>query len=149
DEAEIAYELLQENENQKNVELSHQKAHLEEITDKLRLASQELGELNKVVLFSQPYDFNELKKEIQRLKVENLEFQLERKKNQLEKLIVISKYKLSEDLKPVMQLYLQILKQDTLKEGKLEAYEDILRSKLSEEELQIVKKLQQECYQIE
>src|SRR6266511_4262834 len=90
DEAEIAYELLQENENQKNAELSHQKAHLEEITDKLRLASQELGELNKVVLFSQPYDFNELKKEIQRLKVENLEFQLERKKNQLEKLIVIS-----------------------------------------------------------
>ena len=122
-------------------------------------AKKHLEELKNVVLPNKNCDnFAELKNEIARLKIKELAPQLQSQKEQIEKLITDSKSQLSEESKTVLDFYLTTLKQEektnsysyernSLKDGKLVAYEEILKTKLTSEEVQQIRQLQERINQ--
>jgi hypothetical protein len=125
----------------------------------LEEAKKHLEELKNVVLPNKNCDnFAELKNEIARLKIKELAPQLQSQKEQIEKLITDSKSQLSEESKTVLDFYLTTLKQEektnsysyernSLKDGKLVAYEEILKTKLTSEEVQQIRQLQERINQ--
>lgn len=131
---------------------------LRKTIQELNQVNRELNELKGIVLPNQNCsDFMKLKNEIARLKIKELAPQLQSQKEQAEKLITDSKKQLSEESKTVLDFYLTTLKQEennssrfgetSLKAGKLVAYEDILKTKLTSENVQQIKQLQQKINQ--
>jgi len=130
---------------------------IQELNQKLNQANRELNELKSVIFPSQSCDFTELKNEVSRLKVKELAPQLQSQKEQIEKLITGSKKQLSEESKTVLDFYLTTLKQEEnnsyrfertpLKAGKLVAFEDILKTKLTGESIQQIRQLQENINQ--
>ncbi|CAH1770550.1 1986_t:CDS:1, partial [Entrophospora sp. SA101] len=124
----------------------------------LEEATKKLDELKNIVFPNKSCDFTELKDEIARLKIRELAPQLQSQKEQIEKLITDSKKQISEESKTVLDFYLTTLKQEektnsysyernSLKDGKLAAYEDILKTKLTSEDVQQIRQLQERINQ--
>lgn len=132
-------------------ELTEQSNKIKELTEKLHLSQSQLQQLSDLILPNQVYDFFTLKKEVQRIKTNELAPSLQNKRQELEQLITDAKNQLSEDLKSTLELYCQTLTEEdnSLKEGKLAAYQTILQAKLNKEELKTISSKKVKISQLE
>jgi hypothetical protein len=81
-------------------EFKSQIQHLQEknveLQKKINPSQEKLEEINSLVFPDSPFDFDSLKLEIKRLKLESLNFEIESKKNDIEQLVLTTKNKIDE-----------------------------------------------------
>ena len=119
--------------------------------------TQNLSELFVLISPNQPYNFDQLKQEITRLKYQELSPQVRKEKAELEKLITTAKEKAGEgSFAPIVDLLLETQKkitdqgnEDAFVQGQLTAYQNILEGKLAKEELQNLLNKQTELLKLE
>lgn len=117
-------------------------------------------ELSSLLFPNQPYNFNQLEQEIIRLKFQELAPQVREEKTKFEQLIIAAKEKAGEgSFTPIIDLLLETQKQiseveqesnDYYRiEGQLIAYQSILQTKLTQEEIQNLLTKQRELLKLE
>src|SRR5690349_5664605 len=112
-------------------------------TEQLEQKTQNLSELFALISFDQPYNFEQLKQEITRLKHQELAPQVREEKAKFKQLITTAKDKAGEgSFAPIVDLLLETQKQiteqrdeDAFVQGQLAAYQTILQTKLTPEEI--------------
>ena len=112
----------------------------------------QLIELNEIIYPDSNYDFSRLKQKVQKLKLKELEPQLELNKTQLTNLIANLQNRASNDIKGVMDLYLQSHAQmivqnkenDSYAQAQLINFENALQNHLTQDELKALRTFQKE-----
>ena len=127
--------------------------------DKTSHQIQNLNKLSALIFPHQPYNFDQLQREIARLKYQELAPQVREEKAKYEQLITTAKEKVGAgSFVPIIDLFLEAHQQrektvetsqkDKLS-GKIEAYQGILENNLGKEELQTLSNKQKELCQLE
>ncbi|GBC07825.1 hypothetical protein RclHR1_07710009 [Rhizophagus clarus] len=124
--------------------------------EKLSQENQQFRELSKLLFPNRPYNFLELQLEVARLKYQELIPQVRNKKIELEQLITNAKNKTEVSFVAIIDLFLgtqkQIVEQgdnSDIVRGQLTAYQNVLQTKLTQEELQTLLNKQTELCQLE
>ena len=118
---------------------------------------KQLQQLSNLLFPNQTYNFNQLKQEITRLKYQELSPQTREQKTEFEKLVADAKLKVGEgSFSPIIDLFLEAQKQiveqeknNLFSQGQLSAYQKILQTKLTQEELQNLLNKQKELLKSE
>ncbi|GBB99553.1 hypothetical protein RclHR1_03560008 [Rhizophagus clarus] len=121
------------------------------------LINPRLMKLNKILYFDEEVNFPQLKEKVIKLKSNELEPQLRAYQTRLMKLIAILKNKVNNDVKAIIDLYLQAHAQmitqekenDTFAQSQLTNFEDALQSHLIKEELKTLRRQQKETLALE
>ncbi|CAG8737991.1 13155_t:CDS:1, partial [Acaulospora morrowiae] len=119
-------------------------------------------ELNKIVLAGSEFDYFNLKEEIKRLKLIDFTPYFQQQKERFDQLTINSKNKAGDNLKPILELFLQTRKQiieqsnrngDDFAKGQLQGQlvtcQTLLQSKFTQEELQSLLNMQEEILKLE
>ena len=122
-----------------------------------QLLEQQNQQLSNLLFPNQTYNFNQLKQEIARLKHQELSPQTREQKTEFEKLVADAKLKVGEgSFSPIIDLFLETQKQiveqeknNLFSQGQLSAYQKILQTKLTQEELQNLLNKQKELLKSE
>ncbi len=129
--------------------------------DKVEQLEQQIQDLNELIFPNDPYNFTELKAEINRLKLQELAPQIRKEKLELEQLITNAKNKVEANFTGIIDLLFKTQKQMNEKEkandpliqakleGELTAYQKILQTKLTQEELKAILVKQTELFHLE
>ncbi|CAG8618113.1 17495_t:CDS:1 [Acaulospora morrowiae] len=119
-------------------------------------------ELNKVVFPDSELNYVSLKEEIKRLKLKDFAPYFRQQKDRFDQLTLTSKNKAADNLKPILELFLQTRKQiieqnnrngDDFAKGQLQGQlvtcQTLLQSKFTQEELQTLLNMQEEILKLE
>jgi len=117
----------------------------------------QLNELNDIVCPEKSFNFAHLKKEIQKLKAKELVPQWKNKRAQLNELVIALQNKAGNELKSMVDFYLQtyeqIIKQEeedgTFAQNQMKLLQNTLEKKISREELLEIAQLQKEFFYLE
>ncbi|CAG8787425.1 31832_t:CDS:1, partial [Racocetra persica] len=131
---------------------------LKQQNQELEKSKQQLEEFSKLLFPSQSYNFTQIKQEIARLKYQELAPQIRKKKEQLEQLVIDAKTKTG-NLGNIVDLFLETQRQITKTnpesneyfqtKGQLNAYQSVLETNFTKEELHNLLNKQIELVQLE
>ncbi|RIA84283.1 hypothetical protein C1645_742445 [Glomus cerebriforme] len=134
------------------------------LNNQLKEQHQQFQELFSILFLNNPYNFTKLKDEIKKFKIQELVPQVRSKRTELERLITNAKNNVEANFTGIIDLLCQIKKQideyesdekttDPLIQshlkGQLTAYQNILQTKLTQEELNTILDKQTELFQLE
>jgi hypothetical protein len=128
--------------------------HFQQEIDKL-LSIEKLKEIANIVLPNTTFDFTTLKSEIEKLKNENLSYQIQIREDELRELITGAKNKLGKELEFLLEI-LPKIQVDIVKKGSMpfaeERFRDlatILEKKISREEIELICQKKREIVYLE
>jgi hypothetical protein len=137
--------IKQENQFQTQILQTKFKSLEEELTR----TQKQLKEISDIVLPNDVFEFSTLKSEIEKIKIENLNYQIRTKKTELGNLITNAKSKLGEESEFLLDILLEIQTVSTSTSKSLESLQSSLSKKLDREEIEIICQKQKEILQLE
>ncbi|RIA84284.1 hypothetical protein C1645_784442, partial [Glomus cerebriforme] len=112
------------------------------LNKQLKEQNHQFQELSSILFPNNPYNFTKLKDEIKKFKIQELAPQVRSKRTELERLITNAKNKVEANNTGIIDLISHL-------KGQLTAYQNILQTKLTQEELNTILDKQTELSQLE